>query len=196
MNYASAIERRDALNSKLKRKELQSYVSLHPLDDGEYEIRLIIHPDESFLEGKLGIPTHPWTQEDAQGSPYVEMTPRTPKQNIDELGQYPHGARRRVDGPSHSPDVNPAYPGLRRIPELQDIVKVVAMTESISDRLQRVDRMLSLCRRLSRTADVRRFAGKESSYILSELMDQLSEDGYNGRHKIVRLTKKLQATLK
>jgi hypothetical protein len=198
MNHASAEELRDTLSEKLEKGGFQSYPKLvHLKSDDAYEVRIVLHPDEEVLKEKLsGQKFVPWEDPSSQGTEYVKRTPRTPSQNTDDYGFYPSQARRHHDGPSRSPDVNPAYPGLRRIPELQDLVRRVAMREDLKLRLARVNRTIGHLSRLSRIARAGHGYRNESEHLVLELLAQLQEDGHTGRHKIVRLTKKLQNALK
>ncbi len=198
MNHEAAEKLRESLSSKLERNGFQSYPKLvHLKSDDSYEVRIVLHPDEEVLKEKLsGQAFVPWEDPLSSGSQYVKRTPRTPSQNTDEYGFYPSKARRHHDGPARSPDVNPAYPGLRRIPELQDLVRRVAMREDLKLRLARVHRTVRNLSRLDRVARAGHGYRNESEHLVSELLDQLKEDGHTGRHKIVRLTKKLREALK
>jgi len=181
----------DEISSSLEDKGASSYPKIvHLKSTDSYTVKLVIHPDESDIEEMYpDIKVSPWS--DPVGSPYVKRTPRTPSQNTDSLGFYPSYSKRHHDGPSRSPDINPAYPGLRRIPELQDLVRRVAMNPEIKKRLAKVQHTL---KRLARAGNGG--FSKESEYLVSELLDQLKQDGYTGRHKITRLTKKLQSAMK
>lgn len=198
MNHDAAEKLRSSLLSRLEKGGFRSYPKLvHRDADDQYEVRIVIHPDEDQLQSKLkSLKTVPWSSPTGDGAQYVKRTPRTPSQNTDDYGFYPSKARRHVDGPAHSPDVNPAYSGLRRIPELQDLVRRVAMRTDLQQRLSRVDRTLGHISRLSRLARAGHGFRNESESLLLELLAQLKEDGHTGRHKIVRLTRKLQNALK
>lgn len=198
MNHAAADELRAHLSQRLENDGFQSYPKLvHLKSDASYEVRIVLHPDEEVLKRKLsGQKFVAWEDPLTGGSQYVKRTPRTPSQNTDDYGFYPSNARRQHDGPARSPDVNPAYPGLRRIPELQDIVRRVAMREDLKLRLARVRSTLNHISGLARFARAGHGYRNESEHLVSELLAQLQEDGHTGRHKIVRLTKKLQTALK
>ena len=198
MNHGQAEKLRASLSEKLEKGGFQSYPKLvHLKSDGSYEIRIVLHPDEEALKEKLSDQKFvPWRDSLGDGAQYVKRTPRTPSQNTDDYGFYPSKARRHVDGPARSPDVNPAYPGLRRIPEIQDLVRRVAMREDLKLRLDRVEHTLGHISSLERIARAGHGYRNESEHLLSELLGQLKEDGHTGRHKVVRLTKKLQNALK
>ena len=191
MNRNEAESLWSEISSYLKEKETQSYPKIvHIKSNDSYVVKIVLHPDESHLEKVYpNVSTSPWDEQ--RGSPYVKRTPRTPSQNTDDFGFYPSSARRHHDGPSRSPDINPAYPGLRRIPELQDLVRRVAMNPELHNRLAKVQHTLE---KLARAGN----GGfeKESEHLVSELLDQLKKDGYTGRHKITRLTKSLQSAMK
>jgi len=181
----------ETLSSSLSAREALSYPKIvHIKSNDSYIVRIVLHPDEQHLESHYpNISFSPWSA--PSGSPYVRRTPRTPSQNTDDFGFYPSSSRRHHDGPSQSPDINPAYPGLRRIPELQDIVRKVAMRPDLRSRLAKVKQTLSKMARAGNGG-----FNKESEYLVSELLDQLKKDGYTGRHKITRLTKSLQSAMK
>lgn len=195
MNHHEAEELRSALSEKLEQGGFLSYPKMvHLKADNSYEVRIVQHPDDP-TKWKNSVP---WEDpvSAGDGAQYVKRTPRTPSQNTDDFGFYPSQARRHHDGPSRSPDVNPAYPGLRRIPELQDLVRRVAMRDDLRLRLARVKRTLLHVSRLDKIARAGHGYRNESEHLLSELLAQLQEDGHTGRHKIVRMTKKLQNALK
>jgi len=198
MNHDAAEKLRASLREKLEKGGFRSYPKLvHLKSDDGYEVRVVLHPDEEKLKGKLeGLKVVPWHDPTDDESQYVRRTPRTPSQNTDDYGFYPSKARRHVDGPASSPDVNPAYPGLRRIPEIQDLVRRVAMRDDLKQRLARVDKALGHIEKLELIARAGHGYRNESEHLLHELMAQLKEDGHTGRHKVMRLTKKLQNALK
>lgn len=198
MNHEQAEALRESLSSKLKSQGFRSYPKLlHLKSDDSYDVRIVLHPDEEILKEKMSDQKFvPWQDPLSDGSQYIKRTPRTPSQNTDEYGFYPSNAKRNHDGPSRSPDVNPAYPGLRRNPDLQDIVRRVAMREDLKLRLAKVDKTLGYLNRLNRVARAGHGFRNESEHLMTELLAQLKEDGHSGRHKVVRLTKKLQNALK
>lgn len=198
MNHEAAEKLRATLSAKLEEGGFESYPKLlHLKSDDSYEVRIVLHPDEEALKSKLsGQKFVPWKESTSDGSQYVKRTPRTPSQNTDDYGFYPSKARRHHDGPSRSPDVNPAYPGLRRIPELQDLVRRVAMRDDLKLRLARVHRNIDHLSSLARIARAGHGYRNESEHLVLDLISQLQKDGHTGRHKIVRLTKKLQNALK
>jgi hypothetical protein len=198
MNHEQAEALRKSLLSKLESEGFRSYPKLlHLKSDDSYDVRIVLHPDEEILKEKMSDQKFvPWQDPLSGGSEYVKRTPRTPSQNTDDYGFYPSNARRNHDGPARSPDVNPAYPGMRRSPDLQDIVRRVAMREDLKLRLAHVDKTLGCLSRLQLVARAGHGYRNESEHLLTELFAQLKEDGHTGRHKVVRLTKKLQNALK
>jgi len=195
MNHGEAEQLREKLAARLSSGGFRSYPKVvHLKSENTYQVRVVIHPDEDSLVDKLGaIKTSPWKPPSDDAKQYVKKTPRTPSQNTDSFGFYPSKARRKHDGPGRSPDVNPAYPGLRRIPDLQDLVRRVAMRDDLKTRLAHVTRTVGRLQRLAAwTGSFRR----ESENLVSELLGQLVEDGHTGRHKIVRLARKLQKAMK
>lgn len=197
MKHAKAEELRSLLASRLKDEGYQTYPKVEAVSDGVYEVRLILHPDESELSQRWPqVKVSPWVPITGSGEQYVKRTPRTPSQMTDNFGFYPSAARRHHDGPASSPDVNPAYSGLRRIPEIQDIVRRVAMRRDLKNRVATVERVLGRLDSLRRFARAGHGYQNESEHLLLELLSQLKEDGHTGRHKIVRLTRKLQSALK
>ena len=196
MNLGASEQLRERLSTLLSDRGYASYpkVVRSELED-TYKVCVVLHPSEAKLEAKLkNIETLPWKPLSGEGgNQYVEKTPRTPSQNTDSFGFYPSTSRRRVDGPASSPDVNPAYSGLRRMPDLQDLVRRVAMRDDLKSRIAKVSKTLKSLQ-IAKTAvgDFRR----ESENLISDLLEQLNEDGHTGRHKIVRLTKRLRQALK
>lgn len=190
-SFESAQSASSKLNERLNSLGRKSYLKVSPIGDG-YEIRLVVHPDESGKVKLEGVPTLDWSSSSEKGPSYVKRTPNTPSQNTDNYGFYPSPTRRKVDGPSSSPDINPAYPGLRRIPEIQDIVRRVAMRPDIMSRLNRVAHSL---RALNVLARVSHGYDSESAYLVSELLGELKSKGLSGRTKIVRLTNKLKKAM-
>ena len=70
------------------------------------------------------------------------------------------------------------------------------MNSNLRMRLARVDRMLTLTGRLDRFARAGHGYHKESEHLVSELLGCLKDDGQSGRHKSVRLVRKLRAAMK
>lgn len=198
MNHDQAEKLRSSLRQKMEEGGYQSYPKLiHMKSDGSYVVRVVLHPDEERLKEKLPkLEFSPWEDPFHDGAQYVKRTPRTPSQNTDDYGFYPSKARRHVDGPASSPDVNPAYPGMRRIPDIQDLVRRVAMRQDLKNRLDHVEKTLDNLGRLAVVARAGHGFRNESEHLVCELLDQLKEDGHTGRHKVMRLTKKLQNALK
>jgi len=198
-SFEKAESFRDSINSDLSGKDLRSFAKIVPMasEDGTYEIRIVLHPDEEDVQSSYeDLSFVPWTGE-PEGDQYVERTPRTPSRRDAPYDDwYPSDAKRRVEPSTHYPDVNPNYPGLRRVPDLQDLVRKVAMRQDLKDRIVKVDRVLQLSKRLSRFAYSNRGKGKEPGYLMGELLDVLKADGHTGRHKCVRLVKKLKTSLK
>jgi hypothetical protein len=193
-SFESAQSASSKLNERLNSLGRKSYSKVSPVGSG-YEIRLVLHPDERAKVQVEGIPTIDWPEGSDKGPAYVKRTPTTPSQNTDNYGFYPSPTRRKVDGPSSSPDINPAYPGLRRMPEIQDIVRRVAMRPDIKSRLNRVAHSLRALRALERVAHVSHGYDSESAYLVSELLAELKGNGHTGRTKIVRLTNKLKKAM-
>lgn len=189
--YAESLK--EKLSSRLEGKK--SYLKIVPISDG-YELRLVVHPSEKEMVSEFpSVSSSPWEEKEGGGSAYVKQTPRTPSQNTDPFGFYPSAARRQVDGPSRSPDVNPAYPGLRRNPDLQDIVRRVAMRSDLKSRLRRIHSVLARMNSLNKLARAGHGYRNDSEHLVLELLAQLKSDGHTGRHKIVRLARKLQNAL-
>lgn len=198
LRFEEAESLRDALNKRLESSDFQSYAKVTPLSskDGFYDVRIVLHPDEDDLQSKVpsGVGFVPW-EGPAGGKQYVERTPRTPSQREAPYDDwYPTFTKRRREPSTHYPDTNPFYPGLRRVPEIQDLVRRVAMRADLQRRLVRVDRMFDVMRRLGRFAAVGRH--KESEHLVEELLSHLKDGGYNGRHKCVRLVRKLRDAMK
>lgn len=188
---------RDALNEKLQ--EMQSYAVTSPLTSPDaYEVKIVLHPDDSSLEEKLqGVTTVPW-KGPPTGEPYVERTPRTPSQRKSPFDDwYPGITKRRREPSTYYPDVNPNYPGLRRVPEIQDLVRRVAMSPDLSARLSKVGRVLDLSKRLSVLAagHVGHGYQKESEFLVEELLGLLKADGFTGRHKCVRVVNAIKKAM-
>lgn len=196
------LERAELLRSKLSSSLASAgYLSYPKMVKSEvshtYQVKIVLHPEEaSKLVPKLkDLETLPWNPKDmGKAKEYVKKTPRTPSQSTDQYGFYPSKTRRRQDGPSRSPDVNPAYPGLRRIPDLQDLVRRVAMRNDLKDRIASVTSTLKSLQKLEVFA-AKSFR-RESENLICDLLAQLAEDGHTGRHKIVKLTKNLKNALK
>lgn len=198
MNLEKAESVRSQLSSSLASAGYLSYPKMVRSEVSDtYQVKIVLHPSEaSRLSTKLkDLETLPWSPKDlGERKEYVKKTPRTPSQSTDQYGFYPSKARRRQDGPAQSPDVNPAYPGLRRIPDLQDLVRRVAMRNDLKDRIASVTSTLKSLQKLEVFA-AKSFR-RESENLICELLVQLAEDGHTGRHKIVRLTKNLKNALK
>lgn len=191
MDHGSALNLRDTLAQVFSDRGLESYPKVvHLVATNSYTVRVVLHPEESRLQQEYSnLEFSPWTS--VNSLEYSSQTPTTPSSSTDQLGYYPSMTRRNVDGPSVSPDVNPAYPGLRRIPELQDLVRRVAMPKNIQERLARVEYTLGSLDRLSRLAVLK----KPSLRLCDDLLEQLNEDGFTSRHKITKLTKYLIAAI-
>jgi hypothetical protein len=189
---------RDSVNNKLGDRGLKSYSKVISLKstEGLYDVRIVLHPDEGSLPSEFpgGLDFVPWAEQ--TGEQYIERTPRTPsKRDAPYDDWYPTTTRRRHEPSTHYPDTNPFYPGLRRVPEIQDLVRRVAMKASLQKRLVRVDHMLVIAGRLAKFA--RGHARhKESEYLVEELTGFLKNEGYTGRHKCLRLVNKLRKAMK
>lgn len=196
LNFEKAKKLRDILNQRLQ--DMHSFAKLFPVSEERYDVRIVLHPDEDSLQGKLpSVEFSPW-QGSPTGDQYVERTPRTPSQREAPFDDwYPGVARRRHEPSLYYPDVNPNYPGLRRVPEIQDLVRRVAMKPEIKQRLEKVNRLLRLSTRLSRTA-ARAGHGysKESEFLIEELIAHLRSEGYTGRHKCVRVINAIKKAMK
>jgi len=199
MNHDFIAKAVDLLNEELKSLGIErSYARLkHLKSTGTYEVRVIVHPDEASIipEFPKGVTTEPWGEDSNANSPYVKITPRTPMPTTDNDFFYPSWAKRRTDGPASSPDTNPAASGLRRIPDLQDLVRVSSMNTDLKRRLHRVIRFLRSAERVRRVARVGSGYARESEYLVSELLAHLASEGHTGRHKIVRLVKALKKAM-
>lgn len=200
LKFEEAESLRDSINTSLGDRELQSYCKVIPIDakEGFYDVRIVLHPDEDDLSRKLppGLEFVPW-QGPPVGEQYIDRTPRTPsKRDAPYDDWYPSSTKRRHEPSIHYPDTNPFYPGLRRVPEIQDLVRRVAMNPNLKMRLARVDRMLTLTGRLARFARAGHGYHKESEYLVSELLGCLKDEGQNGRHKSIRLVRKLRDAMK
>lgn len=199
LRFDEAESLRDSLNEDLSSQGLNSYCKISPVSssEGMYTVEVVLHPDEDDLSSTLkDVDFVPWSGS-GSGDQYIERTPRTPsKRNAPYDDWYPSTTKRRHETSTHYPDVNPNYPGLRRVPDLQDLVRRVAMSPDIKIRLDRVDRMLDLTKRLERFARAGTGYHKESEHLVSELLSFLSDEGYSGRHKSVRLVKKLRSAMK
>lgn len=201
LKFEEAESLRDSLNTNLKDHGLKSYCKIIPAaaeDDGLYDVRIVLHPDEDDLPRRLpkGFEFVPWGGPSV-GEQYIERTPRTPsKRDAPYDDWYPSFTRRRHEPSTHYPDINPFYPGLRRVPEIQDLVRKVAMKPDLKKRLERVDRMITLTGRLARFARAGHGYHKESEFLVSELLGFLKEDGHSGRHKSTRLVRKLRDAMK
>ena len=68
------------------------------------------------------------------------------------------------------------------------------MKPELKERLVKVNRVLTLADRLGRFARVGKH--KESEFLVEELLDFLKDEGYNGRHKCVRLVRNLSKAMK
>jgi hypothetical protein len=187
---------RDVLNKRLQ--DMQSFAKLFPLDEERYDVRIVLHPDEDTLQARLpSVEFSPW-QGPPAGDQYVKRTPRTPSQREAPFDDwYPGVARRRHEPSLDYPDVNPNYPGLRRVPEIQDLVRRVAMKPETKERLEKVSRMLRLSHRLARSVP-RSGHGykKESEFLVEELIAHLKAEGFNGRHKVVRVINDIKKAMK
>lgn len=199
MNHDFTAKAVDLLNEELRSLGIErSYARLKHLKSTDtYEVRVVVHPDEADVIPKFpaGVTTEPWGEDSDAGSPYVKITPRTPMPTTDKDFFYPSWAKRRTDGPSSSPDTNPAASGLRRIPDLQDLVRVSSMNNDLKRRLNRVIRYLQAANRIQRVAGVGSGYARESEYLVSELLKHLADEGHTGRHKIVRLVKALKKAM-
>jgi len=198
MNHEDMTELAESLNRKLKLVGLEhTYARVKPLSSGEYEVRVVVHPDEESYLPDLpsSVVTSPWVETSNSNSPYLKITPRTPLPKTDDFGFYPSWSRRNTDGPALSPDVNPAASGLRRIPELQDLVRVSSMNNDLKSRISHVINSLTAASRLQKVALAGSGYAKESEHLISELLEQFVSDGYTGRHKIVRLVKALKKAM-
>ena len=196
LSFEIAQKLRDVLNKRLQ--DSQSFAKLFPLNEERYDVRVVLHPDEEKLQGELpSVQFSPWDG-GPTGKQYVERTPRTPSQREAPFDDwYPGISRRRHEPSLDYPDVNPFYPGLRRVPEIQDLVRRVAMKSETKERLARVSRMLKISDRLSRTA-ARAGHGysKESEFLVEELLAHLKSEGFTGRHKCVRVINAIKKAMK
>lgn len=197
MDFEGAQLFSDRLNTKLHELGKRSYSKLTPVpsSEGTYEVHIVLHPDEDGLaDAYPDFSFRPWVK--PSGDQYVEKTPRTPSRRdapFDDF--YPSVTKRRHETSTHYPDVNPNYPGLRRVPDIQDLVRKVAMRPELRDRLVKVDRVVSSMKRLSRFAKFHR-GQQESARLVQDLLAEMKAEGHTGRHKCVRLVKKLQAAMK
>lgn len=199
MDLTQAQQARDALNKKFSDENLKSIARTAPDDvPNTHRIEVLLSPGEDeALEGILpdGVRTVLPNPLGSSGHQYVKRTPRTPSQNTDDFGFYPSWNRRLKDGPSTSPDINPAYPGLRRIPEIQDLVRRVGGTmknEDIASRLVLVGSRLRLLDRLAKHA----YAASEAETIVTDITAELRKKGHTGRNKIVRLVRDLETAMR
>lgn len=199
LDLEKAEKLRDALNKHLQTREMQSFAKLHPSStkDGLYDVRIVLHPEEDSLQKRIpNVEFSPWGGPPT-GEQYIKRTPRTPsKRNAPFDDWYPGVARRRHETSTHSPDVNPNYPGLRRVPDIQDLVRRVAMKPALSERLSRVSRVLKISNRLSKFARVGHGFHKESEFLIEELVAHLKSEGHSGRTKVVRVVNDIKKSMK
>lgn len=199
MDLTQAQQVRDDLNKKFSDENLKSIARTTPADESNaYRVEVILSPGEDepveaiLPDGVRTVLPNPLA---FSGQQYVKRTPRTPSQNTDDFGFYPSWNRRLKDGPSTSPDVNPAYPGLRRIPEIQDLVRRVGANmknEDISSRLVLVGSRLRLLDRLAKHA----YAASEAETLVLDIAAELKKNGHTGRNKVVRLVKDLETAMR
>ena len=192
MDFQTAQQLSESLGGKLSDLGKRSYPKLSPVpnSEGSFVVEVVLHPDEADLQQDFpSAPFVPWSE--FAGDQYVEKTPRTPSRRDSPYDDfYPSAARRRHEPSTHYPDVNPNYPGLRRVPDIQDLVRRVAMRSDLASRLVKVDRVLASAERLGRFAKIGRY--NESVRLVEDLLADMKVQGHNGRHKCVRLVKKLK----
>ncbi len=188
------------INSFLHSKGHESYVNVSPSSvPDRFVLNLVLHPDESFIDSVSPsfLSRVPWDggQKD-NPSPYVKETPRTPSRAKDTYEHwYPGVARRRHEPSLSYNDVNPAYPGMRRVPDIQDLVRRVAMRKDIKLRLIKAQKSINTLSRLKILARRVYSPHKESVFLIGELSSVLKSQGYTNRHKCMRCVNTLKSAL-